>query len=74
MVNHVVHSQALHNRKTFEIKLEPLQANEVMPFFAKWRSPREAIEMLMVFGGVPKYLEQLEPKRSLSENIDRLCF
>lgn len=28
----------------------------------------------MVFGGVPKYLEQINPKKSLAENLDRLCF
>ena len=28
----------------------------------------------MIFGGVPKYLEQVDPNDSLSVNLDRLCF
>lgn len=28
----------------------------------------------MVFGGIPKYLEQVAPSRSLASNLDRLCF
>jgi uncharacterized protein len=73
MVKHVVHSEALHNRKTFEIGLEPLPINESKKFFKNYRSINEIAEFLMVFGGVPKYLEQIDPKRSLSQNIDQLC-
>ena len=28
----------------------------------------------MIFGGVPKYLEQIDPRKSLFDNLDRLCF
>jgi AAA+ ATPase superfamily predicted ATPase len=74
MVKHVVHSEALHNRKTFELKLDALGAREAAGFFKKKRSAQEVSEFLMVFGGVPKYLEQINPADSLSVNLDRLCF
>ena len=31
-------------------------------------------KFLMVFGGIPKYLEQLDPSKSFAANMDRLCF
>ncbi|MBF0433268.1 MAG: AAA family ATPase [Fibrobacteria bacterium] len=74
MIKHVVHSQALHNRKTFEIKLSPLPAKEAKLFFKNLRSDREIAQFMMVFGGIPKYLEQIDPTQSLDINVDKLCF
>ncbi len=74
MFRHIVHSKALHNRKTLEIKLPPLSGIESAPFFQDKRSRMEMARFLFVFGGVPKYLEQIRPERTLAENMDRLCF
>jgi hypothetical protein len=74
MLKHIVHSKALHNRKTFEIKLPPLPASEARLFFKNLRSDFEIAKFLMVFGGIPKYMEQLDPRLSFSDNVDRLCF
>ena len=74
MVKHVVHSSALHNRKTFELKIDPLPAREAKAFFKGYRSDFEIAKFLMIFGGVPKYLEQINPKESLAQNMNRLCF
>jgi AAA+ ATPase superfamily predicted ATPase len=74
MLKHIVHSKALHNRKTLEIKLQPLSAKEAKGFFGDYRSNWEIAKFLMIFGGIPKYLEQLDPKRSFAENLDLLCF
>ena len=74
MTRHIVHSQALHNRKTFELKLDPFSAHDAQKFFGGYRSDFEIARFLMVFGGIPKYLEQVDPTRSLAENLDRLCF
>jgi AAA+ ATPase superfamily predicted ATPase len=73
MVNHLIHSSALHNRKTFEIKLEPLPSADAAKFFKNLRSHQEVADFLMIFGGIPKYLEQINPKESLSSNINLLC-
>ncbi len=74
MIKHLVHSEALHNRKTFELKLEPLPAHEAAFFFKKKRSAFEIAKFLMIFGGIPKYLEQININHSLEKNMDRLCF
>ncbi len=74
MVRHVVHSSALHNRKTLEMRLPPLPAAEARQFFRGLRSKYEVAKFLMVFGGIPKYLEQIDPAASLAQNLDHLCF
>ena len=37
-------------------------------------SPREIIDVLSVTGGVPRYLEEVDPGLDASENIRRMCF
>ena len=37
-------------------------------------APREIFDVLSVTGGVPRYLEELDPSLSASENIRRMCF
>jgi hypothetical protein len=74
MVEHVLHSSALHNRKTFELKIDPLPAHEGRLFFRGLRSDFEVARFLMLLGGVPKHLEQVDPRESLAANMDRLCF
>lgn len=37
-------------------------------------APREIVDVLSVTGGVPRYLEEVDPALSADENIRRLCF
>ncbi|MBP5321786.1 MAG: ATP-binding protein [Kiritimatiellae bacterium] len=37
-------------------------------------APREIIDVLSVTGGVPRYLEEINPSLSADENIRRMCF
>ncbi len=37
-------------------------------------NPREVFDVLSVTGGVPRYLEEVDPGLSAEENIRRLCF
>ena len=34
----------------------------------------EILKYLLVFGGVPKYLEEVRLDRSFTQNMNRLCF
>ncbi|HMO17897.1 MAG TPA: ATP-binding protein [Oligoflexia bacterium] len=34
----------------------------------------EKFKLLSILGGIPKYLEEINPKATTDENIDRLCF
>lgn len=73
MTKHVLHSQALHNRKTFEMNLGPLSPREAGEFISR-RSLREKAQLYMCLGGVPKYLEQIDAKQSVEKNLNRLAF
>lgn len=37
-------------------------------------APREIFDVLSVTGGVPRYLEEIDPSLSANENIRRMCF
>ena len=37
-------------------------------------APREVLDVLSVTGGVPRYLEEIDPGLDASENIRRMCF
>lgn len=37
-------------------------------------APRELLDVLSVTGGVPRYLEEVDPSLSADENIRRMCF
>ncbi|MCK4547204.1 MAG: ATP-binding protein [Candidatus Eisenbacteria sp.] len=73
MTQHVVHSKAFHNRKTLELCLGPLTPRESGLFIPR-RSVREKAQLYMCLGGVPKYLEQIDPRQSLEKNLNHLCF
>jgi len=73
MVEYLVHSKAFHNRKTMELCLDPLSPRESGLFIPR-RSLFEKAQLYMTFGGIPKYLEQINPKISIEKNINQLCF
>jgi len=74
MIKHLIHSEALHNRKTLEMQIGPLSARDAQLFFRGKRSKYEICKFLITFGGIPKYLEQINPNLSYEQNLDKLCF
>ena len=54
--------------------LDELPLHICRQFWNKNISAYEIFKVLAVTGGVPKYLEEIEPKKSAEENIRRLCF
>jgi len=74
MTRKVLKSNALYGRINLEILLKSLPADEAALLFRGKRSKEEILKYLMVFGGVPKYLEEINLDRSFNQNINRLCF
>ena len=75
--NIVNNTGGLHNRLTDQIYLAPFTLIECEEYYhANGISlPRyQILESYMVFGGIPYYLDFLEPDRSLAQNIDRIYF
>ena len=67
----------LHNRVTARIRLEPFTLGECAEYFQTsgfaWEAA-QVLEAYMVFGGVPYYLDLLDRRAGLAQNIDNLCF
>ncbi|KPA13053.1 ATPase family protein [Candidatus Magnetomorum sp. HK-1] len=58
------------------LTIEELNLNHCNMFWTKTTnvSDMEKLKVLSVTGGVPKYLEEIDTKRSAEENIKRICF
>ncbi len=74
MVKRVLKSKALYGRITLEILLRGLNPDEVALLFQGKRSQEEVLKYQLIFGGVPKYLEEIDLNRSFNQNMNRLCF
>jgi len=74
MVRRVLSSKALYGRVSAEILLRGLSPDEAIRFFKGKRSDEELLKYQLVFGTVPKYLEEIDCSRSFEQNMNRLCF
>jgi uncharacterized protein len=67
----------LHNRLTARIKLESFSLKETEQFLQAKNMAIDRYQILqlyMVMGGVPYYLEQVEKGLSATQNIENVCF
>ena len=72
-----VRNRAFVGRRSLDIVLGELPPDVCVRFWGRKASridPREIVDVLSVTGGVPRYLEEIDPSLSASENIRRLCF
>ena len=67
----------LYGRVTYEIKLSPFNLCETKEFLESRRvkySNYDITQAYMIFGGIPYYLNYIDSKYSLAQNIDNLFF
>jgi hypothetical protein len=78
MINKLINSHGgLHNRVTERIRLRPFNLRETEQFLKYHNHAVDRYQILqiyMVTGGIPFYLEALQPGKSAWQNIDDLCF
>jgi len=74
MVKRVMKSKALYGRITLEILLRGLQPHEAALLFRNKRSNEEILKYQLIFGGIPKYIEEIDLNQSFNQNLNRLCF
>jgi AAA+ ATPase superfamily predicted ATPase len=74
LVRNVLRSRALYGRIDLELPLMPLALPEIERVFRPRRSLREVVELYMCLGGIPQYLEMVDPSESVRGNLERLCF
>ena len=78
MINKLINQRGgLHNRVTERIKLEPFTLREAEALL-KVKNPAidryQVIQLYMVMGGVPFYLDMVSPEWSGPQNIEHICF
>jgi len=77
MLRRIVNAKGgLHDRLTQTIRLLPFSLPETRDFFLERRlslTTRDLVELYMVLGGVPHYLDHVERGLSVAQIVDRLC-
>ena len=78
MINQLINNTGgLYNRVTHQIQLDPFTLAECETFF-KAKSVGfdryQLLQLYMVFGGIPFYLDMIDPRKSATQNINDLCF
>ena len=78
IVNNLINNKGgLHNRVTHRLKLDPFTLSECADFFESQSialDRYQLIQLYMAFGGIPFYLEAIDPRKSATQNINDLCF
>ena len=71
----ILSNTAFVGRVSFEMKLLPLPLDVCKEFWQfKDISAYEKLKVIAVTGGIPRYLEAIQPQLSAEENIKNLCF
>lgn len=74
---HLLGSTGYLGRPSLHIHLQELPLNDCHKFWGVQReqvSAFEKLKFLSITGGVPRYLELMQPKQTAEENIKTLCF
>jgi len=78
MMNNLINNHGgLHNRVTHHLPIEPFTLAECEQFFRSRSatfSRYQLLQLYMVMGGIPFYLDMVDTGQSASQNINRLCF
>jgi len=78
MIDKVINNKGgLHNRVTMLLQLDPFTLAETEAY-CKYRNIKlnryQILQIYMVMGGIPMYLDQLQPGLSAVQNIQEVCF
>lgn len=73
IVRNVLKSKALYGRIDTEIHLRPLPISESRLFFPHFNKD-EILKIHMTFGGIPKYLKEINPQLSYQQNLNEYAF
>lgn len=75
--DNILNNTAFFGRVSLTLSLEPLSILESSEFLRKIGfkgSSLEQYKLLSILGGIPWYLEQIDPKFMADDNIKQLCF
>ena len=75
--DNLIDSGSFFGRRSLDVVVDELPLRECVKFWGDRASridAREIIDILSVTGGVPRYLEEIDPSLGANENIRRLAF
>ena len=75
--DNILDDGSFYGRRSLDIVVPELPLRECVKFWgaaAERIDPREIVDVLSVTGGIPRYLEEVNPGISAGENIRNLCF
>jgi uncharacterized protein len=71
----ILNNTGFAGRCTWQLRLPPLALPACNRFWrGKEVAASEKLKVLSVTGGVPRYLEEIDPSQTAEQNIERLCF
>ena len=73
----ILNSTGFVGRASLNMVVRELPLDVCLNFWGKLASrtsTRDIVDVLSVTGGVPRYLEEIDPAQSADENIRRMCF
>ena len=70
----ILSSTGFVGRISYTLTLDELPLSDCNKFWPQNISAYEKFKILSITGGIPKYLEEINPKKSAEENIKKLCF
>ncbi|HEX4839113.1 MAG TPA: ATP-binding protein [Rhabdochlamydiaceae bacterium] len=71
----ILNDKGFMGRVSLTLKLEEMPLSDANKFWGKHLvASREKFKVCCVTGGVPRYLEEIQPQQSAEQNIKRLCF
>jgi uncharacterized protein len=74
MVSRVIKSKAFYGRINLEICLQALSSEESFKLLDGKRDIDEILRYSLILGGIPKYLNEIDPNQSFDQNMNRLFF
>ncbi len=77
IADNIIGEGSFYGRRSLDIVVPELPLDQCVRFWGKAAEradPAEILDVLSVTGGVPRYLEEVDPSLSADENIRRLCF
>ena len=75
--DNIMNHTGFMGRVSLEITLEELELHHCNAFWGKKTeriTSKEKLKILAVTGGVPRYLEEINPNLPAEENINKMCF
>ncbi len=74
IVKKVIQSRALYGRVDLELNLHALSLSECRSLLDRTVPLSQCLDTYMVFGGIPQYLIELNPRMSLIQNLNEYAF